>query len=66
MEYGPLAFRCWHCLKDSIEDERKQRKFKQFMSNFEWLSDEADKYWQKKGVDLSETALYSLEDYDTT
>lgn len=64
IEFGPLAYRCWTCLKDSIEDERKIRKFDPFMSNFEWLADESNKYWLKKHVDLAETAIYSLEDYD--
>lgn len=33
IEFGPLAYRCWQCLKESIDDERKLRKFDPFMSN---------------------------------
>jgi hypothetical protein len=29
--YGPLVYRCWVCLKDSIENERKIRNFMQYM-----------------------------------
>ena len=58
IEFGPLAYRCWNYLKKHIEAERKKRKFDPFMTNFEWLSDQADKYWKRKGKKLSETALY--------
>jgi hypothetical protein len=40
-EYGPLAYRCWQCLKDHIQDERASRKFKPFMDNFEWARQES-------------------------
>lgn len=36
------------------------------MTNFEWLAEEADKYWKGKKQDLSETAIYNLDDYDVT
>ena len=56
-EYGPLAYRCWQCLKDHIEDERISRNFKPFMDNFEWLAKKADDYWKHKGYDLAKTIL---------
>jgi hypothetical protein len=59
IEFGPLAYRCWTYLKEHIEDERKphKRNFEYYMENFEWLADEADKYWKHK-KDLSKTNLY--------
>jgi hypothetical protein len=51
--YGPLVYRCWVCLKDSIENERKIRNFMQYKENFEWLASQADKYCKGKNVDLS-------------
>jgi len=61
IEFGPLAYRCWNYLQKHIEAERKKRDFKPFMRNFQWLSDKADKYWAKKGHDLSKTLLYPQE-----
>jgi hypothetical protein len=49
LEYGALVFRCWICLKDSINDERERRKFEHFMENFEWLANQARKFWARKG-----------------
>ena len=57
-EFGPLVYRCWICLKDSIEDERQRRKFEHFMENFEWLAKQARKFWARKGEDLSKTEIY--------
>lgn len=59
IEFGPLAYRSWEYLKDHIENERKphKRNFEYFMENFEWLANEANKYWKDK-KDLSETKLY--------
>jgi hypothetical protein len=58
LEYGPLVFRCWICLKDSIDDEIQRRKFDHFMENFEWLAKQARKFWARKGEDLSKTEIY--------
>jgi hypothetical protein len=58
LEYGPLVFRCWTCLKASIEDEIQRRKFDPFMENFEWLAKQATKFWARKGEDLSKTEIY--------
>jgi len=52
-EFGPMVHMCWVCSKPLIEHERERRKFKYFMENFEWLSDEAEKYWKRKHVPLS-------------
>lgn len=30
-------------------DERQRRDVKAFMENFKWLSDEARKFWERKG-----------------
>jgi hypothetical protein len=46
--YGETAYRCWNALRDHIREERKQRKFEYYMESFEWLSNEAIKFWQKK------------------
>ena len=61
-EYGPLAYRCWQCLKDHVEDERTSRKFKSFMENFQWLAGKADDYWKRKGYNLAETILSNPSD----
>jgi len=58
IEYGPLAYRCWKYLKKHIEVERKKRNFDPFMKNFEDLAEKADKFWSKKGHDLSKTLLF--------
>lgn len=58
IEFGPLVFKCWICLENSIEDERRRRKFKPFMENFEWLAKEARKFWAHKGEDLSKLEIY--------
>ena len=58
IEYGPLAYRCWKYLKKHIEVERKKRNFDPFMINFEELAEKADKFWSKKGHDLSKTLLF--------
>jgi hypothetical protein len=60
LEYGPLAFDCWVCLKASIEDERQRRKFEYFMENFEWLAKQARKFWSKKGEDLTKREIYDI------
>jgi hypothetical protein len=57
-EYGPLAYDCWRCLKDSIDDERARRKFEHFMENFEWLAKQARKFWTRRGEDLSKREIY--------
>lgn len=48
-EYGLVVYRCWVCLEASIMDERQRRDVKAFMENFKWLSDEARKFWERKG-----------------
>jgi hypothetical protein len=58
LEYRPLVFRCWICLKDSIDDEIQKRKFDHFMENSEWLAKQARKFWARKGEDLSKTEIY--------
>ncbi len=58
IEYGPLAYRCWKYLKKHVEAERKKRNFNPFMRNFEDLAKKADKFWSRKGYDLSKTLLY--------
>jgi len=58
LEYGPLVFACWVCLKGSIEDERERRKFEHYMENFEWLSKQARKFWAHKGEDLTKREIY--------
>jgi hypothetical protein len=58
IEYGPLAYRCWKYLKKHVEAERKKRNFEPFMINFEELAEKADKFWSKKGHDLSKTLLF--------
>jgi hypothetical protein len=58
LEYGPQVFRCWVCLKDSINDERERRKSEQFMENFEWLAIQARKFCARKGEDLSKIEIY--------
>jgi len=58
IEYGPLAYRCWNYLERHVKAERQKRNFGPFMKNFEWLADEAHKYWKDKKKDLSETKLY--------
>jgi hypothetical protein len=62
IEYGPLAYRCWKYLKKHVEAERKKRNFKPFMMNFEALAKKADKFWSKKGHDLSKTLLFPPSD----
>ena len=57
IEFGPLAYRCWNYLKEHIEEERVKRDFKCYMENFQWLADEAHKYWKNK-KDVSETKLH--------
>ena len=61
IEYGPLAYRCWRYLKKHVEDERKKRSFEPFMKNFEALAEKADKFWSKKGHDLSKTLQHAPE-----
>jgi hypothetical protein len=48
-EYGLVVYRCWVCLEAPIMDERQRRDVKAFMENFEWLSDEARKFWERRG-----------------
>jgi hypothetical protein len=55
--YGETVFRCWRALEPHILTERQQRHFEYYMKNFEWLSDEAIKYWQKRGFDLTSESL---------
>ena len=33
------------------------------MENFEWLTNKAHEYWQRKGKDLSSTRICNIEDY---
>lgn len=61
IEYGPLAYRCWKYLRKHVEAERKKRNFDPFMKNFEDLAKKADKFWSKKGHDLSKTLLFPSE-----
>jgi hypothetical protein len=56
--YGETAYRCWNALRDHIREERIQRNFEYYMENFEWLSEEAIKFWQKKGVNLTSIVRY--------
>jgi hypothetical protein len=56
--YGETAYRCWTALKDHIEEERITRNFDYYMENFKWLADEAYRYWQRKGIDLSTLKIY--------
>jgi hypothetical protein len=51
--YGETVFRCWRALEPHIQNERRQRHFHYYIKNFEWLSNEAVKYWQKRGFDLT-------------
>ncbi len=44
-----------------VEAERKKRNFDPFMKNFEELAKKADKFWSKKGHDLSKTLLFPPE-----
>ena len=64
IEYGPLAYRCWKYLKKHVEAERKKRNFNPFMKNFEDLAKKADRFWSKKGYDLSKSLLYPPEQED--
>lgn len=57
--YGYNAYICWKSLEDHILQERQRRGFIPYMSNFEWLSNEALRYWQKRGVDLAKSKIYS-------
>jgi hypothetical protein len=41
-----------------ILEERDRRHFEYYMENFEWISNEAIKYWQKKGVNLTSIVRY--------
>lgn len=61
IEYGPLTYRCWKYLRKHIEAERKKRNFEPFMKNFEDLAGKADKFWSKRGYDLSKTLIYPPE-----
>jgi hypothetical protein len=61
-EFGPLAYRCWICLKDHIEQEREDREFMPFMENFEWLANKAEEYWRRKNVELSKTIIYDPQE----
>src|SRR5574341_2577171 len=61
IEYGPLAYRCWKYLMKHIQAERKKRNFNPFMKNFQDLAKKADRFWSKKGYDLSKTLLYPPE-----
>jgi hypothetical protein len=56
--YGETTYRCWNALQDHIREEGKQRNFEHYMENFEWLSNEATKFWQKKGVNLTSIVRY--------
>ena len=47
---------------DHIETEREDREFMPFMENFEWLANEAEEYWRKRKVELSETIIYDPDD----
>jgi len=61
IEYGPLAYRCWKYLKKHVEAERKKRNFNPFMKNFEDLANKANRFWSKRGYELSKTLLYQPE-----
>jgi hypothetical protein len=50
--YGETVFRCWRALEPHILNERRHQ-FEYYMKNFEWLSNEAIKFWQKKGFNLT-------------
>jgi hypothetical protein len=56
--YGETSYRCWNALRDHIKKERDQRHFEYYMENFEWISNEAIKYWQRKGVNLMSIVSY--------
>lgn len=62
IEYGPLVYRCWKFLTEHVKSERKKRNFDPFMRNFEDLAEKADKFWSKKGYDLSKTLLFPPND----
>jgi|ERR687888_335427 hypothetical protein len=56
--YGETSYRCWNALKAHIEKERIGRNFEHYMQNFQWLSDEAVKYWHRRGIDISKLQSY--------
>jgi hypothetical protein len=56
--YGETSYRCWNALKAHIEEERIKRNFNHYMENFQWLSDQAVRHWQRKGIDLSTIESY--------
>ena len=61
--YGALAYKCWHCLKADIENERDSRNFPKFMYYFQWLANASHNYWlQNNDVDLSMIKLYHPDD----
>jgi hypothetical protein len=57
-QYGPNAYLCWKRLKVNIDKERELRDFQYYMRDFEWLANEADRYWQWEGVDLSKVRVH--------
>lgn len=51
--YGQTGFQCWEMLKDHIKDERSNRKFDEYMRNFETFAKEAyNHWWKQEGVIL--------------
>lgn len=52
----------WKALKDNIAEERKRRRYPQYMSFFEELCGEADYYAKKIGVDTDNVKPYYDDD----
>jgi hypothetical protein len=58
-QYGPSAYLCWKFLEDHIKYERELRNFPPYMVDFQWLVEQAMKYWQKQGQDLSTVRIHN-------
>ena len=57
-QYGASAYLCWKFLEDHIQHERELRNFLPFMTDFEWLVQQAIRYWQSQGEDLSKIRIH--------
>lgn len=60
-QFGPSAYLCWNRLRDHIHNERQLRNFDPFMSDFQWLIEQAEIYWQHQGYDISKIRVHLSE-----
>ena len=49
--YADTVIYCWKSLQEHIENEQNIRKNNSYMNYFEWLGEQAEKYWLKNHPD---------------